>query len=175
MAFLPFISSIKKTTPSFFFSIFYFLAGYLLANRGVSARDGARVLVLNACGVLLAMTGFLFDRAGFIVHQLVVDASMLLGTKEEIIVRFDDGNAVKFVERHLTEILFLPFFALGMEQNVLSGEELVEERSRIVALAHRALERILGLVQPFLETLLMDRHTSLAAAAASLHQLAFFF
>ena len=132
--------------------------------------------MLNACGVFLAMTGLLFDRAGFIVHQLVVDASMLLGTKEEIIVRFDDGNAVKFVERHLTEILFLfPFFALGMEQNVLSGKELVEERSRIVALAHSALERILGLVQPFLEALLMDRHASLAAAATSLHEMAFFF
>lgn len=121
------------------------------------------------------MTGFLFDRTILIVHQLVVDASMLLSTKEEIILRFDDGNAVKFVEGHLSEILFLfPFFTLGMEQNVLGGKELVEERSRVVALAHRALERILGLIQPFLETLLMDRHASLAAAATSLHELAFF-
>ena len=132
--------------------------------------------MLNARSVFLAMTGFLFDRAILIVHQLVVDASMLLGTKEEIILRFDDGNAVKFVERHLTEILFLlPFFALGMEQDILGGKDRVEERSRIVALAHRALERILGLVQPFLEALLMDRHASLAAAATSLHELAFFF
>ena len=130
--------------------------------------------MLNARGVFLAMTGFLFDRAGFIVHQLVVDASMLLGAKEEIIVRFDDGNAVKFVERHLTEILLLPFFALGMEQNVLCGKELVEERSRILFFAHRALERILGLAQPLLEALFMDRHASLATAAASLHELAFF-
>ncbi len=131
--------------------------------------------MLNACGVLLAMAGFLFDRTILIVHQLMVDASMLLSTKEEIIVRFDDGNAVKFVEGHLTEILFLfTFFALGMEQDVLGGKELIQERSRIVALAHRTLERILGLVQPFLEALLMDRHASLAAAATSLHELAFF-
>jgi len=105
----------------------------------------------------------------------MVDASMLLGTKEEIILRFDDGNALKFVERHLAEILFLfPFLALGVEQNVLGGKELIEERSRVVSLAHRALERILGLVQPFLKALLMDRHASLAAAATSLHELAFF-
>lgn len=100
---------------------------------------------------------------------------MLLRAKEEIVLRLDDGNAVKIMERRLTEILFLFLLSLWMEQDVLSGKELVEERSRIVALAHRALERILGLVQPFLEALLMDRHASLAAAATSLHQLAFFF
>jgi hypothetical protein len=148
---------------------------YLLANGCVSARDGARVLVLNACGVLLAMTGFLFDRTILIVHQLMVDASMLLRAKEEIVLRFDDGNAVKFVESRLAEILFLFLLSLWMEQDVLGGKELIQERSRIVALAHRALERILGLVQPFLEALLMDRHASLAAAATSLHEMAFFF
>ena len=61
-----------------------------------------------------------------------------------------------------------------MEQNVLRGKELIEERSRILFFAHRALERILGLAKPLLETLFMDRHASLAAATASLHQLAFF-
>jgi len=131
--------------------------------------------VLNSRGVLLVMTGFLFDRTILLVHQLVVDASMLLRAKEEIVLRLDDGNAVKIMERRLTEILFLFLLSLWMEQDVLGGKELVEERSRIVALAHRALERILGLVQPFLEALLMDRHASLAAAATSLHQLAFFF
>lgn len=172
----------KKTTPRvssflfFIFSIFYFLTNCLLANAGVFARHGARVLVLNTRGVFLVMTGFLFDRTILPVHQLVVDASMLLGTKEEIILRFDDGNAVKFVERHLTEILFLlSFLTLGMEQNVLHSKELVEERSRILFFAHRALERILGLAQPLLEALFMDRDASLAAATASLHQLAFFF
>jgi len=132
--------------------------------------------VLETRGVSLAMTALLLDCTILLVHQLMVHASMLLRAEDQVVLRFDDGNAVKFVEGRRLEIVFLLLFlSHRMEQDLLLGKEVRQERSRVVALAHRALERILGLFQPLLETLAVDRHTSLAAAAASLHQLAFFF
>lgn len=101
---------------------------------------------------------------------------MLLRTEDQVVLRFDDGNAVKFVERRRLEIVFLLFFlSHRMEQDLLLGKEVRQERSRVVTLAHGALEWILGLFQPLLETLAVDGHTSLAATATSLHQLAFLF
>lgn len=83
---------------------------YLLSNGGVSARHDTRVLMLETRGVSLAMTALLLDCTILLVHQLMVHASMLLRTEDQVVLRFDDGNAVKFVEGRRLEIVFLLLF-----------------------------------------------------------------
>lgn len=133
------------------------------------------VLVLNTRGVFMAMTDFLFDRTVLLIHHFVEYVSMFIGTEDHIILRFDEGNTLKYIECHLVEIFLLFLFLTHwVEQDLLLGKEIRQELPPIITLADRALEWILGLSKPLLEARTVDRHTSLAVAAASLHQLTFF-
>jgi hypothetical protein len=62
-----------------------------------------------------------------------------------------------------------------MVQDFFLCKEVRQERARIVALAHGALEGIVRLDHPLLETRLVNGDTSFAVTTAYVHQLAFFF